>query len=189
TAGEKGGASAVMVFLGFFVAAIVKLLMTPFHIIDEIANWDLFKSEPGKPVLGLNKGVLGGEFTPELLGVGYIIGPRIACITVAGGVMAYLVLLPAIAMFGEHLAAPIFPSETLLIRDMEPRDLRNFYILYIGAGAVATGGIISMARAMPVIVSALIAGVKDLFGMLRTGSAPSDTAVPRTDRDLSMGVV
>src|SRR5439155_19823465 len=57
------------------------------------------------------------------------------------------------------------------------------------AGAVATGGIISMARAMPVIVSALIAGVKDLFGMLRTGSAPSDTAVPRTDRDLSMGVV
>src|SRR5438093_3832023 len=60
TAGERGGASAVMVFLGFFVAAIVKLLMTPFHIIHDQANWNLFRSEPGKATVGLNKGVLGG---------------------------------------------------------------------------------------------------------------------------------
>src|SRR5262245_27372010 len=101
-AGEKGGASAAMVFLGFTVAAILKLLMTPFHVISDVVNWDLFKQAgPGMPTTGLNKGVLGGEFTPELLGVGYIIGPRIACVTVAGGVMAYLVLLPTIAMFGE----------------------------------------------------------------------------------------
>src|SRR5947207_3086638 len=146
TAGEKGGASAAMVFLGFFVAATIKLLMTPLQLIADQANWNLFKSVPGKPTIGLNKGVLGGEFTPELLGVGYIIGPRIACITVAGGVLAYLVILPAIAMFGSYVPNATYPSETQLIREMEPKDVRNFYILYIGVAAVATGVIISMAR-------------------------------------------
>src|SRR5262245_26901046 len=188
-AGEKGGASAAMVFLGFTVAAIVKLLMAPFHIISDVVNWDLFRqASPGGPTTGLNKGVLGGEFTPELLGVGYIIGPRIACVTVAGGVMAYLVLLPTIAMFGETSPMPIFPSETALIRDLGPSGLRNFYILYIGAGAVATGGIISMARAMPVIIGALVAGLRDLTGGFGR-AAEREAAVPRTERDLSMGVV
>ncbi|MES2789694.1 MAG: oligopeptide transporter, OPT family [Planctomycetota bacterium] len=190
TVGEKGGASAMMVFLGFTVAAIVKLLMTPLQVIQDQANWALsWKNSPDGPTVGLNKGVVGGEFTPELLGVGYVIGPRIACITLAGGVLAYLVLLPTIAMFGEMVTTPIFPSETATIRDMSPGAIRNFYILYIGAGAVATGGIISMARAMPVIVSALIAGLKDFKGLMRRNEASSDTATPRTDRDLSMGVV
>ncbi len=198
TAGEKGGASAVMVFLGFAVAAIIKLLMSPFHVIHDVANWNLFRSVPitdaagqvvGARQVGLTKGVLGGEFTPELLGVGYIIGPKIASITVAGGVMAYLVILPTIAMFGEYVTTPIFPSTTALIRDMNPGGLRNFYILYIGAGAVATGGIISMARAMPVIISSLIAGLKDMAGMFGAKGGKSETAGPRTDQDLSMGVV
>lgn len=190
TAGEKRGSSASMVFLGFTVAAIVKLLMTPFHVIADQANWNLFwKASPTGPTIGLNKGVLGGEFTPELLGVGYVIGPRIACITLAGGVLAYLVILPTIAMFGELVSTPVFPSETALIRDMDGDALRNFYILYIGAGAVATGGIISMARAMPVIVGALIAGVKDLKAMMRKGEVRLDTTAPRTEQDLSMGVV
>ena len=162
TAGEIGGTSAVMVFLGFTVASIVKLLMTPLQIIKDQANWPLFSGGGDKPVIGLNKGVLGGEFTPELLGVGYVIGPRIASITVAGGVMAYLVIAPTIAMFGDKVNQPIYPSETALIREMSEGTLRNFYILYIGAGAVATGGIISMARAMPVILASLVAGFKDL---------------------------
>lgn len=190
TAGEKRGSSASMVFLGFAVASLVKVLMTPLQVIQDQANWALsWKNSPDGPTVGLNKGVIGGEFTPELLGVGYVIGPRIACITLAGGVLAYLVLLPTIAMFGEMVLTPIFPSETVLIRDMSPGALRNFYILYIGAGAVATGGIISMARAMPVITSALMAGIKDLKGMWKRDSNSTDLATPRTDRDLSMGVV
>jgi putative OPT family oligopeptide transporter len=189
TAGEKRGSSAAMVFLGFAVAAFVKLLMTPFQVIQDQANWALSWKSPSGATVGLNKGVLGGEFTPELLGVGYVIGPRIACVTVAGGLMAYLVILPTIAMFGELVPTPIFPSETALIRDMSPGALRNFYILYIGAGAVATGGIISMAKAMPVIVGALVAGVKDLRAMIsRDGTRPGDAA-PRTERDLSMAFV
>lgn len=189
-AGEKRGSSALMVFLGFSVASCVKLLMTPFQVIRGQANWDLFwKNSPEGPTVGLNKGVVGGEFTPELLGVGYVIGPRIACITLSGGILAYLVLLPTIAMFGEMVNIPIFPSETALIRDMGPGELRNFYILYIGAGAVATGGIISMARAMPVIVGALMAGLKDFRSLTGSREAPTDSTNPRTDQDLSMGVV
>src|SRR5262245_47021711 len=106
TAGEKGGASAAMVFLGFFVAAFIKALMAPFHIIPDQANWNLFSKRPDGQTVGLHQGVLGGEFTPELLGVGYIIGPRIACITVAGGIIAYLVVAPVIAMFGEQVPTP-----------------------------------------------------------------------------------
>src|SRR5205814_10393871 len=189
TAGEKKGSSAAMVFLGFTVAAIVKLLMTPLQVIQDQANWNLFWKSPSGATTGLNKGVLGGEFTPELLGVGYIIGPKIACITVAGGVMAYLVILPTIAMFGEYVTVPIFPSTTALIRDMSPGAIRNFYILYIGAGAVATGGIISMARAMPVILGSLVAGFRDLTQMFGSRGQAADQQVPRTERDLSMGVV
>src|SRR5207249_4890264 len=91
--------------------------------------------------------------------------------------------------FGEYVPTAIYPSEKLLISNMEPKDLRNFYVLYIGAGAVATGGIISMARAMPVIISALIAGLKDMLSMFGSRAGRSETAVPRTERDLSMGVV
>ncbi|MGE3780651.1 MAG: OPT family oligopeptide transporter, partial [Pirellulaceae bacterium] len=189
-AGERGGASAGMVFLGFSIAAIVKMLMAPLHVIADQVNWNLFRqSSPGAPTVGLNKGVLGGEFTPELLGVGYVIGPKIACITVAGGVMAYLVLAPTIAMFGEGVPTPIYPSEKALVREMDESGLRNFYILYIGAGAVATGGIISMARAMPVIVSALVAGCKDLLALVGSQGRQDARQLPRTERDLSMGLV
>jgi putative OPT family oligopeptide transporter len=188
-AGEKGGTSAAMVFLGFTVASIVKFLMNPLHIIKDHANLKLFTGGGDRPVVGLNRGVLGGEFTPELLGVGFVIGPRIASITVAGGVMAYLAILPTIAMFGDQVPVPIFPSESKLIRDMDETDIRNFYVLYIGAGAVATGGIISMGRALPVIFGSLIAGFKDLAGSFRRREPGELDAVPRTERDLSMGVV
>ncbi|MBM4005022.1 MAG: hypothetical protein FJ295_17335, partial [Planctomycetes bacterium] len=142
--------------------------------------------EPGGPVQGLNKGVLGGEFTPELLGVGYIIGPRIASITVAGGLLAYLVILPAIATFGANASEPVYPSKKL-ISQMSVGELRNSYILYIGAGAVATGGLISMGRALPVIFASIIAGLRDLAGSARGGA--NTIGGGRTERDLSMGVV
>jgi OPT oligopeptide transporter protein len=92
-------------------------------------------------------------------------------------------------MFGEHVPTPIFPSENALIRDMTPGAIRNFYILYIGAGAVATGGIISMARALPVILGSLVAGFRDLTQMFGSRKEGSDQLVPRTERDLPMGVV
>src|SRR5207302_1268153 len=125
----------------------------------------LWKSTPervfGSPFAA---GSISADISPELLGVGYIIGPRIASIMCAGGVLAYLVLIPAIKYFGAGLTTPLAPETTALIKDMSPGAIRNAYILYIGAGAVAAGGIISVARSMPVIWHGLKGGLRDFRG-------------------------
>ena len=125
------------------------------------------------------------ENNPALLGVGYIIGPRIASIMVAGGVLAYLVLIPAIKYFGGGWITPLAPETTHLIKDMTVSQIQKGYILYIGAGAVAAGGIISLFRSLPTIWSGLKGGLSDLR---RSGTASTDNA-PRTDQDLSMKFV
>src|SRR6266700_649486 len=95
-------------------------------------------------------GSISATIEPALLGVGYIIGPRIGSIMCAGGVLAYLVLIPAIKFFGDHVTG-IVPPGTMPISEMSPDDVRGAYILYIGAGAVAAGGIISLFRSIPTI--------------------------------------
>ena len=136
----------------------------------------------GKP---FEAGSISIENNPALLGVGYIIGPRIASIMVAGGVLAYLVLIPAIKYFGGGWMTPLAPETSHLIKDMSVTQIQKGYILYIGAGAVAAGGIISLFRSLPVIWSGLKGGLADLR---RSGTASSENA-PRTDRDLSMKFV
>jgi putative OPT family oligopeptide transporter len=136
----------------------------------------------GKPFEG---GSVAIENNPALLGVGYIIGPRIASIMVAGGVLAYLVLIPAIKYFGGGWITPLAPETTHLIKDMSVTQIQKGYILYIGAGAVAAGGIISLFRSLPVIWSGLKGGLADLR---RSGAGSEDNA-PRTDQDLSMKFV
>jgi putative OPT family oligopeptide transporter len=128
-------------------------------------------------------GSVGAEINPALLGVGYIIGPRIASIMAAGGVLAYLVLIPAIKFFGEGLTTVLPPGDKL-ISAMGPSDIRGAYVLYIGAGAVAAGGIISLFRSLPTIWHGLKGGLQDLRG----GQAQTSSA-PRTDQDLSMKLV
>jgi len=145
-----------------------------------------WKEYPGKvfpkPFEG---GSVAIENNPALLGVGYIIGPRIASIMVAGGVLAYLVLIPAIKYFGGGWMTPLAPETTHLIKDMTVTQIQKGYILYIGAGAVAAGGIISLFRSLPVIWSGLKGGLADL----RRSGAGSDDNAPRTDQDLSMKFV
>src|SRR5712692_3081840 len=120
------------------------------------------------------------EVGPELMGVGYIIGPRIAGYLFAGGCFAYLVLMPTIKLFGESMRAPMYPA-TALIKDMSAGEIRAAYVFYIGAGAVATGGIIALARALPTIVGAFRAG----FASLRQSRAGQAVAQRlRTDDDL-----
>jgi putative OPT family oligopeptide transporter len=132
----------------------------------------------GRPFEG---GSLSLENNPALLGVGYIIGPRISSIMVAGGVLSYLVLIPAIKYFGAGLAAPLAPETAHTIADMTVTQIQKGYILYIGAGAVAAGGIISLFRSLPIIWHGLKGGIADLRG---TKAAGEDA--PRIDRDLSM---
>ena len=117
-----------------------------------MAAFRLWKDVPEK-VFGapLKGGSISAEISPELLGVGYIIGPRIASIMMAGGVLSCLVLTPLIKFFGEGLSV-VLPPGTKPIADMSPGDIRSAYILYIGAGAVAAGGIISLLRSLPIIL-------------------------------------
>src|SRR5262249_55943031 len=103
--GEEGGATAATVFTGFGLRFVHKFLMAAMHLWQENVNQPLFT----KANKGLPGGVLGGEMTPELLGVGYIIGPRIASIMVGGGVLAALVLTPLVKYFGDALNQPFPP--------------------------------------------------------------------------------
>jgi putative OPT family oligopeptide transporter len=204
-AGEKGGATAQMVFAGFGLGFLFQFLMQGCKLWqDEVLQklWSVKSVVKGgvatTETAGLKGGALSSEMSPALLGVGYIIGPRIASIMVAGGVLAYLVLVPAIVFFGDGLNAPLAPAVSKmkddgkdhgLIKNMSIGEIRNSYILYIGAGAVAAGGIISMLRALPVIVSSVRAGLKDLAAERRAARGETAVVVRRTERDLSMQLV
>src|SRR5205814_6505522 len=101
------------------------------------------------------------EITPELLGVGYIIGPRIAAIMMAGGVISYLVLIPLITFLGDFVTQIIPPGDKL-ISAMSNGDIRNYYVRYIGAGAVTFGGIMTLVKTFPTIISAFKDSFHDL---------------------------
>jgi len=133
----------------------------------------------------LKAGSIGAEVSPELLGVGYIIGPRIASIMAAGGVMSYLLLIPMIKFFGDALTVPVAPG-TQLISSMGPDQIRSAYVLYIGAGAVATGGLVSLLRAMPTIWRSLTAGLAGFSGKGGLNSSQRGGSVLRTDQDIPM---
>jgi putative OPT family oligopeptide transporter len=171
------GTSAKTIFTGFGIGLLYKTAYAAFR------TWkDTPEKIFGAPFAGASVAV---EISPELLGVGYIIGPRIASIMCAGGVLAYLVLIPMIKYFGSALGAPLPPETTALVKDMSPGAIRNAYVLYIGAGAVAAGGIISVFRSLPIIWHGIRGGLRDLSSAKTKESA----ATPRTDRDLSMKVV
>jgi putative OPT family oligopeptide transporter len=167
---------AKTIFIGFAMGVIYNVAMKAFRF---------WKDEPatefGPPLKG---GSVGCEVTPELLGVGYVIGPRIAAVMAAGGVLSYLLLIPLIKFFGDALTGPLAPEKTALIKDMSPGEIRNAYILYIGAGAVAAGGLISLVRSLPLIWRGIRGGLRD-FG----GRQASAEAVPRTDHDLPIKFV
>jgi putative OPT family oligopeptide transporter len=176
----RGGVStsAKTIFTGFGIGLVYKTAMVAFRTWKDVPE-KIF----GRP---FNAASVSVEVSPELLGVGYIIGPRIAAIMCAGGVLAYLVLIPMIKFFGESLATPLAPETTALIKDMSPGAIRNAYVLYIGAGAVAAGGIISVFRSLPVIWHGIRGGLRDLSSTKSTTDTPS---VPRTDRDLTIKIV
>jgi len=174
-AGEEKGAQAKHVFRGLFVGLVFKLATGVTRL------W------PGIPKVhlpGYKASEVSCDISPELLGVGYIIGYRSSAIMVGGGLLSWLVLIPAIALFGEGRATPLYPA-TVLISDMTPFDIWSRYIRYIGAGAVAAGGIINLVKAMPTIVDSFRASFRDLR---LTGLATAD-ARPRTERDLPIWLV
>jgi putative OPT family oligopeptide transporter len=172
--GEQGGTSAKTVFVGLGLGALFS---------SGYKLFNFFNSAPekifGKPYEGGNVSI---EPAPELLGVGYIIGTRISMVMGAGGILSALVLMPAIKLFGASASTPLAPA-TKLIKDMNTDEIWHAYILYIGAGAVAAGGIISLFKSLPTIVGGAVRGMKSLSGSV------SSKLQLRTDRDLPMWLV
>jgi putative OPT family oligopeptide transporter len=176
--GEQGGATARTVFVGFAIAAVYEFLLE---------GMNLWKEVPSRTLAWFKGAALSIEVNPALLGVGYIIGTRISCIMAGGGFLAWLVFAPAIHFFGDSLSAPLGPG-TKLIREMSDAEIRNNYILYIGTGAVAAGGVFSLFQAMPMILSSLVSSIRDLRSGRKSGNRAKKHEA-RTDQDLPLWLV
>ncbi|MEM8997237.1 MAG: oligopeptide transporter, OPT family, partial [Acidobacteriota bacterium] len=123
--------------------------------------------------------------SPALIGVGYILGLRIATVMVAGGALSAFVIIPLIDWWGASQAAPVYPETQKLIADMSAGEIWNRYVRYIGAGAVATGGLITLVKSIPTMVESFRIGLEQL----KKRTAGGDGGVRRTDHDLSLKTV
>ena len=177
-AGEEGGANAGTVFAGMGISAIFKFII------------DGLKLVPGEVTYSLSKlkgyaGAIGTQIYPAVMSVGYICGPKISSYMFAGGVLSWLVLIPMIVLFGSELV--MYPSETATIGEIFAADgasgIWSNYIRYIGAGALATGGIISLIKSLPLIVRTFRDSLKSFS---TKGNSYSKI---RTEQDLDMRIV
>ena len=166
-AGEEGGAKAGTVFKGLGLAAAYKFIADGLKV---------FPSEIGYAFKGYAGSQIGIQVLPSLAGVGFICGPKIASYMFAGGTLSWFVLMPLIALFGGD--AVIFPG-TDPISSMAPSDLWGSYIKYIGAGAVAAGGMISLIKTFPLIIRTF----KQAMASMSKKHASSSL---RTEQDLPM---
>jgi putative OPT family oligopeptide transporter len=188
-AGERGGKLAALVFTGLGIGALWKSLSWIFN---------LFRTEIGYSMprgSQFPNATLNIDVSPEYLGVGYVIGPRIAGTMVAGGVLSWLVLLPLLSIMGEFMTQPFPPIHPnyannpatgmpFLISEMNPGQLWSAYIRYIGAGAVLASGLITLARTIPTIISSARGSFRDL-----SASTAEGRVQVRTERDIPMTVV
>ncbi len=169
-AGDVGGSKARLLFAGLGVGALYQALANG-------RGLSLWNESPAFPLP--KKAEIGGDFTPELLGVGFIIGPKIAAIMFGGSALAWLILIPAINIWGG--SDVVYPASAPMA-ELGSADIWNNYIRYVGAGAVGFAGIVTLLKSLPTIVESFRLGVKQL-DLAGPGS------VPRTQRDLPMTLV
>jgi len=172
-AAEGGGRQADNVFWGLGIGMLFKWITSGLKLVA------------GKFSVPLGfKANLAVSVSPALLGVGYILGIRIATVMVAGAALSSFILIPVINWWGYDLNAPFYPETEHLIRDMSAKDIWERYIRYIGAGAVATGGFITLIKSIPTMIESFKIGFQQL--KQRAGTL-IETKV--TDRDLSFKIV
>ncbi len=177
-ASEVGGARAHNVFLGLGLGAAFEF----------VVGWiKLIPKEVACAVPGIPKAQIGMKLSAALFGVGYILGPRIAAVMVGGGLLSSLLIIPIIAVWGAERTAPLYPEEHRLIREMLSGDLWEKYVRYIGAGAVATAGLLTLIRSIPTMVESFRIGARQLRS--RLGEQESASPVARTSSDLPLSVV
>ena len=173
-AGQEGGANAAVVFIGMGVSALIKFIVDGFKVVSNVAT------------LTINKihGEISTEVYPALISVGYICGFKIASYMFAGAILGWLVLIPAIYLFGAHTVLyPATVSIAEVWKTSGASGIWSNYIRYIGAGAVAAGGIISLIKSLPLICRTFADAMKGIFNKEKIGKEE------RTNRDLNMGVV
>ncbi|HEX4154951.1 MAG TPA: oligopeptide transporter, OPT family [Acidobacteriaceae bacterium] len=183
-AGERGGSFASRVFLGLGLGGVYALLQNSnlLALFPDTPNWSPNFDPHGQQIM---KGAaVRADVTSEYLGVGYIIGIRVAAIMLAGGVVSWLVFMPAIVFFGKHLPGPIYPG-VVPISQMTPSDLWTTYVRPMGAGAVAASGLITLMRTAPTIVNALTAG----FAKMGEKTTKVNDRLSRIEHDMPMSVV
>lgn len=187
-AGERGGALAKTVFQGLAAGALWKALSWVFNLFTKEIDYSAARTSQ------FPNATLNVDLSPEYMGVGYVIGPRIAGTMFAGGVLSWLVLLPLLSILGQYLTVPFPPlhpamvtpdGRPLLLSEMSPGQIWSAYIRYIGAGAVLASGLITLARTLPTIVSAFAGSLKDLANS-RGGQK---VLALRTERDIPMWVI
>ena len=169
---EKASGGA-WIFWGLAVGALVKLVL---------GGIGLVHSELATAVPFIPKAQLALELAPALFGVGYILGYRQSAIMVSGSLISALVLIPLIALVGAGLPAPLFPETTKRIAELSSGDIWAKYVRYVGAGAVAAAGIVTVIRTLPTMYASLAAVIKGLRG---SGAGGAEGGVPRTDRDIA----
>ena len=176
--GEKGGIQAGKVFGGAALGIVYKFLM------GEQGGLFFWKATPEWHPAWYPGSTFAGEITPEYLGVGYIIGTKVAGTMVAGGVLSWLVLIPIIRFFGSQMPGVMYPG-TIPIGQMTETQIWSSYIRYIGAGAVTMAGIVTLVRTIPTIVSSF----KSTFSQLKNSKLVAKLTVERTARDLPLTVI
>ncbi len=178
-AGERGGALAATVFKGLGVGAAWKALSWIVQLFRTVVGYSLTRAS------FFPNATLNVDISPEYMGVGYVIGPRIAGVMFAGGVLSWMVLLPLLSYLGNFMTVPLppVPASGLRIDQMSAQQIWSGYIRYTGAGAVLAAGIITLIRTIPTIVSSFRDSVKDF------GSGASGVAKIRTERDMPLSVV
>lgn len=167
--GESSGPRALMAIIGIAVGAVYKFISNGLNLFRETFNWVIPWYEKTEFSL---------DATPALLGVGYIIGPRISAVIFAGGAFGWWVLIPLIKMF--DLSPDVIYPATIPVSQMTADDVWSNYIRYIGAGAVATGGLLSLFNIIPLIWKTIHHGFKELF------QKPLSEQIARTDKDISL---
>jgi len=170
TAAGSGG--SVWIFRGMAVGAALKLLVSLAFLLPAII---------GTAIPVLPKAEVALELAPALLGVGFILGYRQSAVIVAGSLLSSLALIPLIAWIGDGLSAPLSPETVRRVSEMTAEEIWGRYVRYIGAGAVATAGILTVLRGLPTMAGAFIAVAK---GIRKRAASALDAAVPNTDRDL-----
>lgn len=169
-AGETSRQSAIMASWGFLAAALFKLCSNAFYLWNETVTWTFGF---------LRKAEFSIDATPALLGVGYIIGPRITALMFAGSALAWWGVIPLIMVFGLG-TNPVYPS-SVPVPEMTADDIWNHYVRYIGAGTLAVGGILSLIKIIPLLYKTLRVSVKEL-----TSGFHERAHLPRTEKDISL---